>query len=126
MLEHLRQRVAGVLADARTVTLSTTGPAGLQASRLSCESSDIELFVLVPRASDHLFNLETEPNVAVVNEFWSLTGKAHVLSRAEVPDGLALTRSPSENWSEVVQIHPVRVHLLQHDSRSPAETIDVE
>lgn len=126
MLEHLRQRIVQALADARTVTLSTTGPAGLQSSRLPCEAHAIELFVLVPRASDHLFNLEVEANVAVVNEDWSLSGQARVVPRAEYPAHLALSRAPEAHWSEVVRIRPVRVHLLQQDTRSPAETIDVE
>jgi hypothetical protein len=107
------------------VALSTSGPAGLQSSRLPCEASDIELFVLVPRASDHLFNLETQAEVTVVNEIWNMKGQAHVVARTEYPANLTLTRSPEASWSEVVQIHPIRVSILQPETGTPSETIDV-
>ena len=124
MLEHLRQRVIQTLAGARQVTLSTSGPAGLQASRLPCEASDIELYVLVPRTSDHLFNIESQPEVAVVNEIWSLKGRACVVERAVCPSDLA--QRPEAEWSQVVQIRPTRLTLLCIETGIPVETIDVE
>jgi len=125
MLEHLRQRVVQTLANVHTATLSTFGPAGLRASRLPCEASGIELYVLVPRASDHLFNLESEPDVVVVNEVWNLQGVARVIPKPDASLELGLTRSPEMGWSEVVWIHPRRLTLLRTSAGSPAETIDV-
>jgi hypothetical protein len=124
MLEHLRQRVIQTLAGARQVTLSTSGPAGLQASRLPCEASDIELYVLVPRTSDHLFNIESQPEVAVVNETWNLKGRACVVERKVCP--AALAQRPEADWSQVVQVRPTRLTLLCIETGIPAETIDVE
>jgi hypothetical protein len=124
MLEHLRQRVSRALSSARTVTISTYGPAGLQASRLSCRVAGIELFVLLPRTSDHLFNIEASPEVAVVNDVWSLNGLARLVPRGErLPEGV-LEDEPQAAWSEVLHIHPVRLTLL--NAGSPVETIDIE
>jgi hypothetical protein len=125
MLEHLRQRVIQTLASVNEVTLSSSGLAGLQASRLPCEASNLDLYVLVPRTSDHLLNLEKEPDVVVVNETWSLNGTARVLPLAAYPVDLALFRSPEMRWSEVVQVHPSRFNILQPGTHSPTETIDV-
>jgi hypothetical protein len=126
MLEHLRQRVIQALADARTATLSTFGPAGLQSSRLLCEASGIDLYMLVPRTSDHLFNLETEPEVTVVDETWNMSGAAYLLSPSECPCGLALVRCPEADWSNVIRIRPGRLTILRPESGSPSETIDVD
>ncbi len=124
MLEHLRERVIQALAGVRTVTLSTSGPAGLQSSRLPCEALDIELYVLVLRTSDHLFNLESQSEVAVVNENWSLKEQARMVARATCPPRLA--QRPEAEWSEAAQIHPVRLTLLCKETGSPSETIDVD
>jgi hypothetical protein len=125
MLEHLRQRIIQTLASVRTVALSTFGPAGLQASRYPCQSLGIELYLLVPRTSDHLFNLETKSEVVVVNEGWNMQGLAHVLPKSEYPANLALARSPETGLSEIVWIHPSRLTILREGTTSPAETIDV-
>jgi hypothetical protein len=124
MLEHLRQRVTRALSGARTVTLSTFGPAGLQASRLACQLVGIQLYVLVPRTSDHLFNIESRSEVVVVNETWSLKGVARLVPRGERPPELVPDDGPPVAWSEVIQVHPVRLTLL--NSGSPVETIDIE
>jgi hypothetical protein len=124
MLAHLRRQVVQTIAGTRTVALSTSGPAGLQSSRLPCEASDIELYVLVPRVSDHLFNLETQPDVAVVNETWNLNGQARVVTRAVCPSKLA--QRPEAAWSDVIRIHPTRLTLLCKETGNPVETIDVD
>ncbi|HLF29009.1 MAG TPA: hypothetical protein VJG32_22000 [Anaerolineae bacterium] len=126
MLEHLRQRVIQTLAGIRTATLSTYGPAGLQASRLPCEAFETELYVLVPRASDHLFNLETQPEVTVVNETWNVKGITDLLLPAEWPCHLALTSRPEAGWSTLIRIRPSRLTILALESGSPVETIDLD
>lgn len=125
MLEHLRQRVIQTLAGVRTVTLSTYGPAELQASRLPCEVVGIDLYVLVPRTSDHLFNIESRPEVVAVNETWNLSGMASLVPCAQYPSEFALVRLPEAAWSEVVKIQPSRLTILRSASGSPGETIDV-
>ena len=41
MLDHLRQHIAATLAQARSATLATRGPAGLQAHVMQCAVSGI-------------------------------------------------------------------------------------
>jgi hypothetical protein len=124
MLEHLRQRVIETLAGARTVTLTTGGAAGLLASRLPCQASGTRLYVLVPRSSDHLFNLETNVEVAVLDEVWSLKGHARILEPAAWPPGLR-ARVESE-WSTAVEIHATQLTLLGPATGNPTETIDID
>jgi len=124
MLEHLRQRVIDTLAGVRMVTLTTGGQAGLQASHLPCQAAGTVLYVLVPRASDHLFNLETEPEVVVIDEVWQLKGQAQVALPAAWPP--ALRAHPEAAWSAAVAVRPTRLTLLRPDSGSPLETIDID
>ena len=124
MLEHLRRRVIETLAGVRSATLTTSGAAGLQASHVACEARGMVLYVLVPRSSDHLFNIELQPEVVVVNETWNLKGRAEVAAAADRPP--ALVRHPAAQWSEAVEIHPVRLTLLCNGPGSPSETIDVD
>jgi hypothetical protein len=125
MLEHLRRRIAATLADTRAVTLATFGPADLQASILPCEADELRLFVLVPRASDQLFNLENNPSVVATADHWELRGHARVMPPAERPASLSLVRSPEARWSEVVEIWPERVQIFPELDGSQPETIDV-
>jgi hypothetical protein len=125
MLEHLRQRIIQTLAGVRAVTLSTYGPAELQASRLPCQVVEIDLYVLVPRSSDHLFNIESKPDVVVVNENWNLQGTACLVTPDECPPEIELTRRPEAAWSEIIKIHPGRLTILRPSHGSPLETIDV-
>lgn len=124
MLEHLRQRVIETLAGVRTVTLTTGGPAGLLASHLPCQAAGTLLYVLVPRSSDHLFNLETNAEVAVLDEVWSLKGRARVLGPAAWPPGLR-ARAESE-WSAAVEIHATQLTLVCPTTGNPTETIDID
>ncbi len=125
MVAHLRQRVIDALAAAQDVLLATTGPAQLQASRLPCEARTVTLYLLVPRASDHLFNLESTPDVVIVNREWELRGQAHMLPRAAYPAGLKLVERAEANWSELVEVRVAQFHQHATPTRT-AETIDVD
>jgi hypothetical protein len=124
MLEHLRQRVIAALAGVRRVTLTTSGAAGLQASHLPCQAVDTVLYVLVPRASDHLFNLESQAEVVVIDGHWQLKGQAKRIAPAAWPPGLR--QQPEGGWSEAVAVTPTQLTLLRPDTQSPFETIDME
>jgi hypothetical protein len=126
MLEHLRQRIAATLAETRAVTLATFGPADLQASILPCEAHDLRLFVLVPRASDQLFNLESNPSVVATADHWELRGHARVMPPAERPASLTLLHSPEARWSEMVEIWPERMQIFPEMDGTQPETIDVD
>ena len=123
MLNHLRQRVTETLSTARTVTLSTHGAAGIQANVFPCESVDLELYFLIPRTSDHLFNLEHNPEVVVTTETWQVRGVACIAP--EHPAGLALRQQPDATWCEVVMVRPTRLQIEWPGGAGHAETIDI-
>lgn len=125
MLNHLWRRVRETLAQARCVTLATSGPGGLQVGTFPCQAVDTQLYVLVPRTSDHLVNLEDDLGVVVMADTWQLRGQARVLPAAERPDDLALMGVPDARWSELIQVRPTRVELGRRSSWGYSETIDL-
>jgi hypothetical protein len=126
MLEHLRQRVAQTLAGTASLTLSTQGPAGLQSGHFECELVGICLFILVPHTSDHLFNLETNPDIVAVNRHWNLRGLARPVLPDMAPPQLRLLRTPEAGWSTLVEIRPRRVNILGESPSGYSETIDID
>jgi hypothetical protein len=123
MLDHLKQRVVDTLAATRSATLATVGPADLQVNVFPCETAGGVLFVLVPRTSDHLLNIEYNPAVVVTSEGWQLRGAAEIL--AACPSELALGRHQDAAWCSVVRIAPERLHIVPADGVSYDETIDI-
>ena len=122
MLDRLRDRAAQILAETDSCTLATTGPAGIQASMVQCTVRGTTLYMLVPDTSDHLFNLEMEPEVAVTAQSWHLRGTADI-----VKDSTDLFAADQRLWHTVVRVTPVRLHILP-DGTPPnhAETIDFD
>lgn len=130
MLDHIRQKIIQALSQDQSVLLSSCGPADIQASRLSCAlwaskpgeaPAFLILYLLVPRVSEHLLNLEHRPSVVVLGEGWKLHGTAQIQTTAEVPAGLPLLALPQATWGRLVAVHPTRMHLL----RGTPETIDL-
>lgn len=124
MLEHLRRRLNEALAGVRRATVSTYGPAGLQAGVLPCEWRDPCLYTLVPRASDQRFNLESAPDLVASAEGWQVTGRGRILNPGDGPRDLALRAAPEARWSDLVEITPARAQLFGVAGRNGAETID--
>ena len=124
MLNHLRERVTEALSTVKTATLSTHGAAGIQANVFPCECVGLALYLLVPRTSDHLFNLEHDHEVVVSTEAWQVRGTACVIR--EPPGGLALLQAPDAAWCEVVSVCPARVQIEARDGSGHAETIDLD
>ncbi|MDO8689153.1 MAG: hypothetical protein Q7R39_03960 [Dehalococcoidia bacterium] len=125
MLLRLRQRASETLSTARQLVLSGFGPADIQAEVLPCESVGLALYVLVPRASDLLFNLENSPLVVATADTWQARGPARLLTPHEYPEGLAIARTAEAAWSEVVEIQPTRLQLRPPLGQAQGETIDV-
>ncbi len=123
MLDHLQQRIAETLAEAHSVTLATYGPASIQANVFPCEAQSAALYILVPRTSDHLFNIESNPSVVATTENWQLYGAAEVLPMC--PGGMALGGRPDAPWSTVVRLAPARLHIAPVGQPGCCETIDV-
>jgi hypothetical protein len=126
MLDHLRRHIAATLEHARSATLATSGPAGLQAQVVQCAACGTQLYLLLPRTSDQLLNLEHDPAVIVTTAEWQISGRGRVVGLAECAAGLRLLEAPDAPWSVVVEIHPRRVSIAQREGWGAAETIDLE
>ncbi len=125
MLDHLRERVAQTLAQASTVTLSTGGPAGLQASLLPCQAAGSTLYLLLPSTSEHLVNLGSNPDALVSTPAWQLRGKARILPASERAALGDFAGRADARWCEVVVIEPVRLEIAREDGWGFQETIDL-
>jgi hypothetical protein len=123
MLDHLQRRIVETLAEAHAVTLATYGPASIQANVFPCEAHAGALYILVPRTSDHLFNIESNPAVVATTERWQVYGAAEALPMC--PGGLALGGRPDAAWSAVIRLAPARLHIAPAGLAGCAETIDV-
>jgi hypothetical protein len=122
MLDKLRDRAAQILAETLVCSLATTGPAGLQATVVQCAGRGTTLYVLVPDTSDHLFNLEIEPAIAVTTARWHLHGTADI-----VRDSTDIFSAEQSQWNTVVRVTPAQLHILPDSSpTSHAETIDFD
>jgi len=124
MLSHLRQRVADTLVTAATATLSTYGLAGIQVNVFPCEARELVLYLLVPRTSDHLFNLESNSGVVLWTESWQARGIGCLVP--EIPAGLALLERPDAAWCQVVAVYPSRLQIERSHGSDYAETIDID
>ena len=124
MLNHLRQHATETLSAAKAATLSTHGAAGIQANIFPCESVDLGLYLLIPRTSDHLFNLEHNPEVVLTTDTWQVRGVACIAP--ECPAGLALLQHPDVTWCEVVMVRPRRLQIEWSGGAGHAETIDID
>lgn len=126
MLVHLRQRVQDAFAQVQAATLSTTGPAGLQARLLPCQAIGLTLYLLIPTTSDQLFNLEHQSAVVVTTPQWQLRGEGHRLSLAQAPAGLCLTHSPEANGCDLIAVGPTRLQINRPTGWGYSETIDID
>jgi hypothetical protein len=125
VLHQLRQRASEALSTAGQVVLSTWGPADIQAECLTCESLELILYVLVPRTSDLLFNLESNSLVVATAESWQARGMTQLLRPVQYPKELAITRTPEAAWCEVAEIRPTQLRLSPAPGQSQGETIDL-
>lgn len=125
MLDHLRKQVTDALAQESQISLTTGGIAGLQTSVLKCESNGLKLYALVPQTSDHLVNLENNPECVAMTDRWELRGTARRVALAEFP-ALELTHAPAAAWSTLIEIHPKRLQIARQAGVSDAATIDID
>jgi hypothetical protein len=120
MIEHLRLRAANAFAKFDRVTLATCGPSGPHVSRVQCKAQGTTLILHVSWSSDHLFNLEHQPEVAILSPEWQLRGSAQIMN----PETCSVPKSPLSDWHAIVMVQPIRLQMLSKDSLSFAETID--
>ncbi len=128
MLDKLRDRALNVIAATPTCILSTTGPAGLQASAVSCRVHATQagpeqrrrVFVFIPVTSDHLFNLEHFPQVMLTTPQWQLRGLVGA-DQAAHPE---VTVVNAQQQVMAFEVTPVRVHIEPTSDGDHRETID--
>jgi hypothetical protein len=127
MLKKLRAEALALIATTPHCTLSTTGPAGVQASVVTCVVREDCVYVLVPSTVDQLFNLEHEPEMVLTCALWQLRGTALALSKADGLQGTApydLSAHASTAGYTLVEVFPLRMHIEPDDRRRYRETID--
>jgi hypothetical protein len=116
MNKHLQHRVEEHLTQYNLAILATCGAAGPQISSVTFHVQNLRLYLLLSDGSDHLFNLETQPELVMLAPTWKLNGRGTV-----VQDSTMVAGQP---WQVVVQVEPVQLHILSKDGHSSAETID--
>jgi Pyridoxamine 5''-phosphate oxidase. len=125
MLDYARQRAIEVLKVPRRAVLATSGPAGVQVSEFPCEALDLELYLLVPQTSDHLFNLEHVSTVSLLTDIWDLKGEAQTLSPNSNNLKLDILREPQAQWSVLVRIRPFELQIRKGEGWGNLETLDI-
>lgn len=125
MLDYARQRAREALGTPRIAVLVTSGPAGVQASEFRCEAIELDLYLLVPQTSDHLFNLEHDSIVTVLTVGCELKGQAQIISRGAPDLDLDLWREPGAEWCVLVQVEPSQVQIRSERGWGNLETIDL-
>jgi hypothetical protein len=111
MLDYARQHAIEALKIPRKAVLATIGPAGLQASEVPCEAIGLNLYLLVPGTSDHLFNLEYGSSVTVLTAGWELKGEAQVIFPNASDLELDLLREPGAEWCVLVRVNPCQIQI---------------
>ena len=124
MLDYFHRQAVDLLAQATQVTLTTGGIAGLQTSFLPCESVEVNLYILVRQTSDHLANIEDNPECVAITDGWELRGRGSRVPISELP-GLRLARTPDAEWSAFILIRPTRLQIARTDGVGYAATIDI-
>ncbi len=110
----------------RRVVLATNGPCGVQAAEFDCEAVDLELYLLIPETSDHLFNLENHPRVTLLASGWEMKGTAQIL-RSPCPGfALGLLRQREAAWCVLVRVDPCQIQIRREGGWGNSETIDLQ
>ena len=126
MLDYAHQRAREALSTPRTVVLATSGPAGVQAGEFPCEAIDLQLFLLVPQTSDHLFNLEHDSSVTLLTTGWEMKGNAKIISSEALNLKLGLLQDPSAKWCVLLRVDPCLLQIRRQKGWGILETIDLE
>ena len=124
MLDY-HERAVEVLKNSHRAVLATCGPAGLQAGEFPCEARGLSLYLLVPRTSDHLFNLELDPSVILLSTGWDLKGKAEKMSLSTLNHDLDLLAQPDAEWCALLRIIPDRIQIRREKGWGYIETLEL-
>jgi hypothetical protein len=126
MLDYARQRATEILKTPNRAILATSGPAGVQAGEFPYEAVGLELYMLVPGTSDHLFNLEHDPKVTLLSRAWEVKGEAQTIPPDAPHPGLGITLEPYAHWYRLVRITPFQIQIRREEGWGNLETIDLK
>jgi len=126
MLDYSRQKVRTLLRQAGKVVMATAGPGGVQAGEYPCEADGLTLFIMVPRTSDHLYNLEFDARVTVLAGEWELQGWARAAAPDELPETLTGVHNPEAQWSTWVAVAPRVIRIHAEHGWGYSESIDLD
>jgi len=125
MFDYARQRAIEALSLPRKVVLATSGPAGVQAGEFLCEAKELVLYLLLPRTSDQLFNLEHNCTATLLSDGWELKGEAQIVAASSPGLDLNLLQEPGSEWCVLVRVDPVRIQIRRAGGWGNIETIDL-
>jgi hypothetical protein len=128
MLDHLRTAALTIIATPPECTLSTAGPAGIQAALVRCLVVDGGLYVLVPSGDDTVVNIEQVPDVVLTTPRWQVHGTSMILGEVAQPTSplpAAIRTRPDAAGHVVMRVVPLRMHVFASQSQG-AQTIDFE
>jgi hypothetical protein len=83
------------------------------------------LYLLIPATSDHLYNLEHEPQVVLTTDHWQLRGSVKTTGQVQ-PAGTNLAAINHPHTDVVVEVTPVRMHVEPTGKGSHRQTIDFQ
>lgn len=116
MNKDIRQRVVELFSKYKTATLATCGEAGVQVSSVNYQTQQLTVYLLLPSYSDHLFNLETQPELVLLSPAWKLYGR----KLEEVKSMILATQM----WQTTIAVQPLRLHVNDENRNHIVETID--
>ena len=125
MFDYARQRAVEVLGTPHTAMLVTSGLAGVQVDEFPCAVSGLNLYLLVPQTSDHLFNLECNTTVTVLIARCEVKGRAQIIAREALHPDCDLQREPAANWCACLRVEIFQVQLRSEAGWGNRETIDL-
>jgi hypothetical protein len=128
MLDHLRTAALTIIATPPECTLSTAGPAGIQAALVQCLVVDAGVYVLVPSGADTVVNVEHAPDVVLTTPRWQVHGTSVILGEVAQPTSplpAALRTHPNAAGHVVLHVIPFRMHIFASVSQG-AQTIDFD
>lgn len=126
MFENAHQRAKKLLSTPHTAVLATCGPAGVQAGEFPCQAIDLVLYLLVPKTSDHLFNLEHEPDVSLLTPGWEMKGHAQIIPPESSNLKSDLFLDEHAQWCVLVRVNPTTLQIRNNKGWGNQESIDLK
>ena len=127
MLNQLRTEALAFIDATPDCILSTTGPAGVQASAVTCVVHAGCIYMLVPSTIDQLFNIEHELEVVLTGASWQLRGAALAIGEVTGLGGTipaSIQARARATCMVLVEVFPLRMHLKPVGQQQYRETID--